>query len=98
MYLFTKAIKYTTKLLKQHCDTPLATTFGMFLVALVHLSDAEPSNDFQKEELTKRSKLSKALFLEVIQKGITSLRKKYETEMIGNDGHLQRYLISCVVT
>lgn len=90
LYKLTKAIKYAAKSLKQHCDTPLAATFGIFSAALVHLLDAEPSNDIQKEELTKRSILGKALFLEVVEEGVTSLREKCETEMMGTDGQLQR--------
>jgi len=66
LYKLTKAIKYATKSLKQHCDILLATTFGIFSATLVHLLDAKPSNDIQKEELTKRSKLGKAIFLEVV--------------------------------
>ena len=45
----TKAIKYAGKSLKQHYDTPLAATFGIFSTALVHLLDAEASNDLQKK-------------------------------------------------
>jgi len=67
----------------------LAATFGVFSMALVHLLDAEASNDLQKAELTKRSMLGKTLFLEVVEEGITTLREKCGKEKMGIDGELQ---------
>ena len=85
----TKAIKHAAKVLRQDCATPLAATFGVFVASLVHLLDAKPTTDTKKHELGRRSELGRVLFLEVVDKGVSDLKNKWEIAMMGTDAELR---------